>query len=397
MIDCKKTEELMPDYVMNLANEDTKKELEEHLKGCKSCRELYESIKKEGDEFDKIPEDKPFRKIQKEIKKIRFKKILFGYITVILAILLLIVVIGELNPRSDLPSITRFRYRSKAQSIAQDFFDGKMETVLMGDALEDCGVKVFKYGKGEVGTEIIEDYISQLKIIYNEELISHNFKILDTDVKYEKSNLYYIDFMDSLESDDTADYTVKMLVGDGENRFYIEVEFADLNTYSVGLCSEHRDQYLTENEFDKVIEKFDKYIAFVEGYIYDGYVGKYVLYDRLCGEKQYLEIGDNFFTTNCLNTSDADYTAALNKKLPQIIEIGKTESADIVIHDYDKTKHTLNVMLVWKIEDTNGKKAIMTKYFDQGPFGYQKVDETEQIMSDDGFDPELIKKMKVLF
>ena len=69
----------------------------------------------------------------------------------------------------------------------------------------------------------------------------------------------------------------------------------------------------------------------------------------------------------------------------------------MVIHDYDKNKHTLNVMFVWKIEDANGKKAIMTKYFDQGPFGYQKVDETEEIMSEDGFDTKLIQKMEELF
>ena len=69
----------------------------------------------------------------------------------------------------------------------------------------------------------------------------------------------------------------------------------------------------------------------------------------------------------------------------------------MIIHDYDRNKHTLNVMLVWKIEDANDKKAIMTKYFNQGPFGYQKVDETEQIMSEDGFDPELIRKMEELF
>ena len=188
-----------------------------------------------------------------------------------------------------------------------------------------------------------------------------------------------------------------MLIGNGGNRFYIEVSFADLNTYSVGLISAHRELGQEENEFDKAIEKADKYISFVEGFIFDGYYGKYVLYDRLCGEKQYIEIGNNFFTTNCMNSANEDYTAALNEKLPQIIEIGKTESADMVIHDYDNDKHTLNVMLVWKIEDANGKKAIMTKYFNQGPFGYQKADETEQIMSEEGFDPKLIQQMKDLF
>ena len=397
MVDCKKAEELMPDYVMNLVKEDAKKDMEEHLKGCKTCRELYESMKKEGDAYDEAPEDKPFQKINKEIKKIRVKKILFFYITLILAILLLALVIGELNPRSGLPSITRLRYRSKARSIAQDFFDGKMETVLMGAANEDCGAMVFKNGKGYVGTEIIEDYILQLKKLYNDELVPHNFEILDTDVKYTRSDLYYIDLMDSLEADDTDNYVVKMLIGNGGNRFYIEVSFVDLNTYSVGLISAHRELGQEENEFDKAIEKADKYISFVEGFIFDGYYGKYVLYDRLCGEKQYIEIGDNFFTTNCMNSANEDYTAALNEKLPQIIEIGKTESADMVIHDYDKDKHTLNVMLVWKIEDANGKKAIMTKYFNQGPFGYQKADETEQIMSEEGFDPKLIQQMKDLF
>ena len=53
--------------------------------------------------------------------------------------------------------------------------------------------------------------------------------------------------------------------------------------------------------------------------------------------------------------------------------------------------------MIWEIEDKNGKKAVMTKDFLQGPWSYQKLDEEEQFVEEDGFSQELKMMLEKLF
>ena len=45
--DCKIVQDLLPNYIENLTNEETNKFIDEHLKECNECQKIFENMKKE--------------------------------------------------------------------------------------------------------------------------------------------------------------------------------------------------------------------------------------------------------------------------------------------------------------------------------------------------------------
>ena len=45
-MDCKVAKQLMADYLMGMTDEEVKKEFEEHLNSCESCKKALEELKK---------------------------------------------------------------------------------------------------------------------------------------------------------------------------------------------------------------------------------------------------------------------------------------------------------------------------------------------------------------
>ena len=50
--DCVIVQDLLPNYIENLTNEETNKYIEEHLKGCTECKTVFENMKKKVDLTD---------------------------------------------------------------------------------------------------------------------------------------------------------------------------------------------------------------------------------------------------------------------------------------------------------------------------------------------------------
>ena len=44
---CKIVQDLLPNYIENLTNEETKNFIEEHLKECNECKNILENMQKE--------------------------------------------------------------------------------------------------------------------------------------------------------------------------------------------------------------------------------------------------------------------------------------------------------------------------------------------------------------
>ncbi len=42
--DCNIIQDLLPNYIEGLTNEETNKFIEEHLKGCRECKEMLENM-----------------------------------------------------------------------------------------------------------------------------------------------------------------------------------------------------------------------------------------------------------------------------------------------------------------------------------------------------------------
>ena len=45
--ECKIVQDLLPNYIENLTNEETNKYIEEHLKKCENCKKVLENMKKD--------------------------------------------------------------------------------------------------------------------------------------------------------------------------------------------------------------------------------------------------------------------------------------------------------------------------------------------------------------
>ncbi len=67
------------------------------------------------------------------------------------------------------------------------------------------------------------------------------------------------------------------------------------------------------------------------------------------------------------------------------------------IRDYNNEKHALNIQMIWQLQDKNGHKAIFTKDFQYGPYGYQKMDDSSEIVAEEGFSMEIKEKLENLF
>ena len=90
---CSMIEDLLPLYVENLVSEDTKKEIEEHIKKCNKCSEELKKIsqdegfnlnKQVQEEFNKETKEKEIKCIKNIKRKIIFKITISIIITCIL-------------------------------------------------------------------------------------------------------------------------------------------------------------------------------------------------------------------------------------------------------------------------------------------------------------------------
>lgn len=81
--DCKIVQDLLPNYIENLTNEETNNFIDEHLKECNECQKIFENMKKDFKVNTTKRDDREVKYIKKYSQKMKLLK----------AILLLIIVI----------------------------------------------------------------------------------------------------------------------------------------------------------------------------------------------------------------------------------------------------------------------------------------------------------------
>lgn len=86
--DCKIVQDLLPNYIEKLTNEETNKYIEEHLSECDNCKNVYENMKKELQLSENKKDNREVRYIKKYNKKLKFLK---AIILSIVAIYVLII------------------------------------------------------------------------------------------------------------------------------------------------------------------------------------------------------------------------------------------------------------------------------------------------------------------
>lgn len=86
--ECKIVQDLLPSYIENLTNEETNSFIEEHLKECKECKNMYENMKRDLKVNNPKKEEREVNYIKKFNKKL---KILRNILLIVLVLFIIIV------------------------------------------------------------------------------------------------------------------------------------------------------------------------------------------------------------------------------------------------------------------------------------------------------------------
>ena len=88
--ECKIVQDLLPNYIEKLTNEETNKFIEEHLKGCNECQKIFENMKKDFQVNATKRDNREVKYIKKYSSKL---KILRNILLII--IILFVIIIGR--------------------------------------------------------------------------------------------------------------------------------------------------------------------------------------------------------------------------------------------------------------------------------------------------------------
>lgn len=152
--ECKIVQDLLPNYIEKVTNDETNIFIEEHLKGCQECNNIYNSMK-ENLKVEQIDIPKQEVKYMKKFKnKMKVLKLIIIFI-----LLFIIFVIGRrtimmtlLNSKGEKLQGTMTNYYAKAITTYKDGYMSKTETYYKdGNFL----TKHKLYKEGELITDII--------------------------------------------------------------------------------------------------------------------------------------------------------------------------------------------------------------------------------------------------
>lgn len=137
-ITCSIIKDLLPLYVDNLTSEDSNKEIEEHIKECKSCNEVVAVLKAEI-EVPKIDMQLSNSSYKKLFKKMRNKIISFVSIALVIGVLAGIFGGSFLDGRKAQASAKRF-----FKNLVQENYEQAFEYVHYYDAASDLPPQISK-------------------------------------------------------------------------------------------------------------------------------------------------------------------------------------------------------------------------------------------------------------
>lgn len=153
---CEIIKDLIPLCLDELCSDESKAEIEEHIKNCDSCRLLYESVPQTKDVSEKAPdEDKAFRKVNKKIKRSKLK-------IAILSLLLLAI-------------LCPLGYLTYGQ-IVKDYGCKSFETVIRSLEVRKIA-KAIAYGDAETYVDSLSTaYSDSLYMPHDDELTEQNIQ-----------------------------------------------------------------------------------------------------------------------------------------------------------------------------------------------------------------------------
>jgi len=427
---CYIVNDLLPEYIENLCSEETKKEIETHIAGCKKCQQSLKNMKPE-DEDKTTLNFNPFQKIQKKIKIQKRIKVLLIAVLAVLAAFFVYMGIAQACPYLNLPiNYDKIVYNYKAKQIAKDIINGKTDALLAGvnntvDSISYIPIDI--YYSSEVFYNDTNDKLSEL---YAAGLSDENYSIKSDVIDYDCINFY--SNKDSIEFNSKHGmYYAYVTIQSATQNIPLMIEFFNQDSYIIYLNSYDTQNYLQVNDstaaffetynfyvdtvIDTDIDSFATAISMEPGRVIAN-TPIYRTFSLLCAN----------FPADCrLPIAEASLTSEEIERLYDYNSTGKWTYDEIVrctersnqMEDeitaiytnsetiglnikntgYNEDVKVMNATMYWEIKDTDGNYGIMIKYFYHGPYGYEAVDDNEFFYCDDNFDPELKKMMEEVF
>ncbi len=155
---CKIVQDLLPNYIENLTNEETKNFIEEHLKECNECKNILENMQKEI-KVDNIKKDnREVKYIKKYNKKLKILKLSLLIIILIYAILIAkrTIIMVSLSKKAaenqmyDNYYVKLYSYQGDMLTITESYNKGEDYLTTLIKMTSDSNIqKLIYYKKGE--------------------------------------------------------------------------------------------------------------------------------------------------------------------------------------------------------------------------------------------------------
>ncbi len=162
---CKIVQDLLPNYIENLTNEETNRFIEEHLKECPECQKVLENMQKEIKVSTTKRDDREVKYIKKYNKKLKILKY-----ALLIIILIYVIAVGRRtiimsslsgkateNQINDNYYVRLYSYRGDTLTITESYNKGEDYLTTLTRVVNGSNIqKITYYKKGEEQLFIIE-------------------------------------------------------------------------------------------------------------------------------------------------------------------------------------------------------------------------------------------------
>ena len=156
--DCKIVQDLLPNYIENLTNEETNRFIEEHLKECPECQKVLENMQKEIKVSTTKRDDREVKYIKKYNKKLKILK--YALLIIILIYVILVgrrtIIMSSLsgkateNKINDNYYVRLYSYQGDTLTITESYNKGEDYLTTLTKVVNGSNIqKITYYKKGE--------------------------------------------------------------------------------------------------------------------------------------------------------------------------------------------------------------------------------------------------------
>lgn len=408
---CYVVQDLMPEYIEGLCQEETAKEMEAHLQECPECAGKWEMMKQSEQEEPRELEMEnihPFQKIKREIKKNKIKKVVAVVLLILVCLVFGTLTLGQIFPTLDCPSYDSLMYRHQAKEVAKKFVEGDMEAVIAGMGID---VNSQQYSTQKT---FYNDTVARLKKFHKDIFQGEKTKIHLNNIVYEEPVSMSESYLDLSE-----EYIAQVEIQCGERELFLEIWFGNRNNYRLEVYTgeysyfggDELTQEQMQDKFKVAICQMNALLSFYKDASRQDNIQKYILEQRISHivQEDIDQIQDmTFYVYDLVEDCNAipvrasangvsEFDKIMGQKVKDILRRCKKNSFQFGEGFYDGQKKAFQAKLYWEVEDLKGKKALMTQDFYYGPMGYEPVPNTSFVYGEEGVDTELLEKLQAGF